>query len=83
MKKKSAQFHAFRGLVMFLMLVSIGCFSISIVRDIGTYVALNQNIRTNSQKKRPAGGEKESLETEKQIFPIRITRNLLLVESTW
>lgn len=68
---------------MFLMLVSIGCFSISIVRDIGTYVALNQNIRTNSQKRDQLVEKKESLETEKQIFPIRITRNLLLVESTW
>ena len=65
MKKKSGQFHAFRGLVMFLMLVSIGCFSISIVRDIGTYVALNQNIRTNSQKRDQLVEKKESLETEK------------------
>lgn len=65
MKKNTKQFHAFRGMIMFFMLLTIGTFTASMIRDIATCISLNQTIKTNEARRDELTEKKQNLETEK------------------
>lgn len=83
MKKNTKQFHAFRGMIMFFMLLTIGTFTASMIRDIATCISLNQTIKTNEARRDELTERSRILKRKKPICPIRIMLSSSPGENIW